>query len=173
MATYQIAWKLSTMTATVQRKGDALPSGAVKLTEFDHELNGVEDSDDRLGIHENHVFFHHVQEAIRQIDIYDPKYQNMQAITIVNDTDYIAVTGFSFLPATVTLAPAATQALTPTFVPVSPSNTKVTYVSSNPAKATVNATTGLITAVADGSATITGTTEDGGFTDTCVVTVQT
>lgn len=46
----------------------------------------------------------------------------------------------------------------------------VTWTSSDPAVATVDAN-GKVTAVAAGSATITATTADGGFTDTCEVTV--
>jgi uncharacterized protein YjdB len=83
----------------------------------------------------------------------------------------IAVTGISTLPATVTLIPTATQQITPTVTPSNATNKNVTYLSSNPAKATVNSA-GLITAVATGSATITAKTVDGGFTDTTVVTVS-
>lgn len=46
----------------------------------------------------------------------------------------------------------------------------LTWTSSNPAVATVSST-GLVTAVAKGTATITVTTEDGGYTATCTVKV--
>ena len=84
---------------------------------------------------------------------------------------FVSVTGLSIAPATVTLAAAATQQITPTFTPASPSNTGITYTTSNAAKATVSAG-GLITAVATGSATITATSNDGAFTDTVVVTIS-
>lgn len=45
-----------------------------------------------------------------------------------------------------------------------------TWTSSNPAKATVTSS-GLVTAIAAGTSTITFTSTDGGFTATCVVTV--
>jgi hypothetical protein len=54
--------------------------------------------------------------------------------------------------------------------PGSASNTEVSWISSDPAAATVS-TTGLVTAVAVGTTTITVTTVDGGFSAQCVVTV--
>ncbi len=55
--------------------------------------------------------------------------------------------------------------------PAEATNKNITWSSSNEAVATVDST-GLVTAVAPGSATITVTTEDGSFTDTCAVTVN-
>lgn len=52
-----------------------------------------------------------------------------------------------------------------------PDNTKVKFTSSNPAVATVN-DAGVVEAVAEGTATITVTTEDGGYTAKCEVTVK-
>lgn len=52
-----------------------------------------------------------------------------------------------------------------------PDNTKVKFTSSNPAVAKVN-DAGVIEAVAEGSATITVTTEEGGYTAKCEVTVK-
>lgn len=163
MAIYQVALKLSTKTVTIQAKGDALPSGAVKIGEFKHDA-----SDDALGHPDshNHVFYHHVRDLM-----YHAGHQNMQAFKIEQDTAYVALTNISSTPATVTLAPAATQQITNSFTPNNASNQAVTYSSSNPAKATVS-NTGLITAVATGSATITVTTSDGALTDTVVVTIS-
>ncbi len=52
-----------------------------------------------------------------------------------------------------------------------PSNGKVTFTSSDPAIATVDAD-GKVTGVSVGTATITVTSEDGKYTDTCTFTVQ-
>lgn len=84
----------------------------------------------------------------------------------------VYVTGVSLTPATATLSLAGTttQQLTATVAPVNATNSAVTYVSSAPSIATVSST-GLVTAVAVGSATITVTTVDGSFTDTTVITV--
>lgn len=77
-------------------------------------------------------------------------------------------------PATTTKAAAATQQLVATAHRASGDTTEVVtsttvWTTSDATKATVNAA-GLITAVATGSATITGTYR--GKTDTCVVTVS-
>lgn len=83
-----------------------------------------------------------------------------------------AVTGVTLAPATVTLSLAGTttQQLTPTVAPATASVQTVTYVSSAPAIATVSPT-GLVTAVAVGTANITVTTTDGAKTAVSAVTV--
>ena len=68
------------------------------------------------------------------------------------------------------MAPNETKELTATVYPTDAANKNVTWTSSNNAIATVD-DKGLVTAKAVGTATITATTEDGGYTDTCVVTV--
>lgn len=79
------------------------------------------------------------------------------------------LTSISVTPATATLAVAATQQLTVTDSNGIDVTALATYVSGTPAKATVNSS-GLITAVATGSSTVTATYM--GFTDTCAVTVS-
>lgn len=61
--------------------------------------------------------------------------------------------------------------LTANVVPANATNTNVTWSSSNDAIATVDVN-GLVTTVAEGMATITVTTEDGNFTDTCTINVD-
>lgn len=83
----------------------------------------------------------------------------------------IAVTSVNVTPESVTLKPKGTQQLTVRVLPANATNRKVTYTTDKEAVATVS-NTGLITAVADGKATITVTTEDGKKTATCAVTVS-
>ena len=66
------------------------------------------------------------------------------------------------------------QTKTPSFTvaPAEATNKTVSFTSDNPAVATVNATTGEVTGVSKGTATITVKTVDGNFTDTCTVTVS-
>ncbi len=59
-----------------------------------------------------------------------------------------------------------------TISPANATNQGVSFTTNNAAVATVNATTGEVTGVKEGTATITITTADGNFTDTCVVTVK-
>ena len=75
------------------------------------------------------------------------------------------------LPDTLIIAPTTTYQLTATLIPSNATNKAVTWSSNTPSIATVDST-GLVTAVADGTTTITVTTTDGGYTDTCVVTVS-
>ncbi len=84
----------------------------------------------------------------------------------------VAVTSVSLNPTTASLNVGGTQQLTPTVLPTNATNKSVTYSSNNTAVATVNAS-GLITAVANGTATITVTTVDGSKTSTCLVSVTT
>ena len=89
----------------------------------------------------------------------------------VNATN-VAVTSVSLSPASASLSVGGTQQLTPTVNPANATNKAVNYSSGNTAVATVNSS-GLVTAVANGSATITVTTVDGSKTATCTVTVST
>jgi hypothetical protein len=82
----------------------------------------------------------------------------------------IPLEGVSLIPS-MTLANGSTATLTPTFTPSDATNTDVTWSSSNTSVATVNAQ-GNVTAVGNGTTTITVTTNDGGFTATCTVTVN-
>ena len=81
----------------------------------------------------------------------------------------IATTSLSVSPNSVTLAPGVTQQLTPTIAPANTTDV-LTYTSNATSVATVS-DSGLITAVADGIATITVTS--GSYNDTCIVTVET
>ena len=71
----------------------------------------------------------------------------------------------------VTLKVGGTETLTATVSPKDAANKKVTWKSSNAAIASVDAN-GKVTGVKAGEATITVTTEDGGKTATCTVTVS-
>ena len=77
----------------------------------------------------------------------------------------------AIFPAALSLAVGATGALSVVFTPTNTVNTNGTWVSSNPAKATVSPT-GVVTGVAAGSATINFTAQNGGFTATAAITVS-
>jgi uncharacterized protein YjdB len=87
-------------------------------------------------------------------------------------TASVGVTGVTVTPATAVLSVGATQQLTPTVAPANATNKTLNYSSDNMAVATVNGS-GLVTAIASGSAIITVTTQDGAKTATAVVTVNT
>lgn len=81
-----------------------------------------------------------------------------------------AVTGVKLNKNTTTIKVGGTETLTATVEPANATNKAVTWSSDNISVATVDAN-GLVTAVAEGSATITVTTEDGNKTATCTVIV--
>lgn len=163
MASYKIWWKASTKEVKVLREGETAPAGFVDIKTVTHD--GETDPISEYG--DGHVIYHHVRDALFEEGI-----TNMQSISIVAFDQIINVTAISVAPPTanLSLSGVTTQQLTTTFTPATPDNVSLTYVSSDPTKATVS-NTGLVTAVAVGEATITVTSVDGGFTDTCVVTV--
>ena len=83
----------------------------------------------------------------------------------------IPVTSVSVSPTTSTIVIGGTRQLTATVLPANATNKSVTWSSSNAAVATVNSS-GLVTGIAAGSATITVTTQDGNFTASCEITVS-
>lgn len=82
----------------------------------------------------------------------------------------VSVTGVTLNKTTLKLGKGASETLTATVAPTNATNKNVTWTSSDPAVATVDAS-GKVTGVANGTATITVTTEDGGHTATCAVEV--
>jgi uncharacterized protein YjdB len=92
------------------------------------------------------------------------------AITITASN--VVVTSVSLSPASASLSVGSTQQLTPTVLPSNATNKTVSYASNNTGVATVNAS-GLVTAIANGTATITVTTASGNKTSTAVITVST
>ena len=82
------------------------------------------------------------------------------------------VTGIALSKTATSIPVGSTETLTATVSPSTAANPGVSWTSNNTAVATVNASTGQITAVAKGTATITATALDGsGATATCTVTV--
>jgi uncharacterized protein YjdB len=82
----------------------------------------------------------------------------------------VAVTGVSLDKATASLDEGETDTLALILSPSNATNQNVVWSSSNPGVATVTAT-GVVTGISYGTATITVTTSDGGYTASCVVTV--
>ena len=106
---------------------------------------------------------------------------NFAAHTVTSDTTLyarwtqnpppvISVSGVSLSPTVISLTEGATATLYASVMPSNATTTSVTWTSSNAAVATVT-NQGLVTAIAPGTATITVTTNDGGYKATAVVTV--
>ncbi len=86
------------------------------------------------------------------------------------DKEPVVVASVTLNLTTTTIEVGKTQQITATILPSDASNRSVSWESSNPSVARVS-TTGLVTAVAKGDATITVTTADGGKTAQCTVAV--
>lgn len=91
--------------------------------------------------------------------------------TVTVSQPTVAVTGVSLSHSSLTLNVSQSSILVATVSPANATNKNVTWSSSDEAIATISPA-GLVRAEAPGTATITVTTEDGRFTDTCTVTVN-
>ena len=82
----------------------------------------------------------------------------------------IAVTGVTLDQGTLTVNRGETAALTATVLPVNATNQKLTWQTGDRTIATVN-NKGTVTGIGEGETTVTVTTQDGGYTAQCTVTV--
>lgn len=110
------------------------------------------------------------------IDYYTYTYTvsgNATIAVTIGGSSPIAVTGVTLNQHTATVEEGQTLQLNATVSPSDATDKSVTWTSNNTSAATVSSS-GLVTAVASGqgTATITVTTTDGGYTDTCVITVS-
>lgn len=91
-------------------------------------------------------------------------------IQVVDTDDSVPATGVTVTPATTSVVVGATRQLTGTVLPADATDKSGTWTSSDATKATVSST-GLVTGVAAGTATITFKSTDGNYTGTTTVTV--
>jgi uncharacterized repeat protein (TIGR02543 family) len=87
-----------------------------------------------------------------------------------DDRDEVMVSRVSVTPTSTAVDVGATTTLVATVIPENATNKRVAWASSDNGVASVSAG-GVITGVAAGSVTITVTTQDGGYTATCAITV--
>ncbi len=105
-------------------------------------------------------------QAIIMVKTLDGNKTDMLYVSVRAD----GVTGVTLSPDALELKIGESKTLQAVVTPYAALDKSVTYISSNPAVVTVSAI-GKVTAVGAGTATVTVTTKDGGFTDTCTVTV--
>ncbi len=91
-------------------------------------------------------------------------------IEVLDTDDAVPATGVTVTPATTSVVVGATRQLTGTVLPADATDKSGTWTTSDATKATVSST-GLVTGVAAGTATITFKSNDGNFTGTTTVTV--
>lgn len=98
------------------------------------------------------------------------KVGDASTIQVIDTDETVPATGVTVTPATTSLVVGATRQLTGTVLPADATDKSGTWTTSDATKATVNST-GLVTGVAAGTATITFKSNDGNFTGTTAVTV--
>lgn len=92
------------------------------------------------------------------------------SVSVSGITETVAVTGITVLPTTATINVNDTVTLTATIEPSNASNQSITWSSDNTTVAQV--IDGVVTGIAQGTASIGVSTEDGGYSATCNVTVN-
>lgn len=90
-------------------------------------------------------------------------------VSVETPEEYVPVTGLTLEPAELTVEEGEMAALRAVVAPADASETTVIWTSSDDTIAMVSG--GVIKGITEGTATITGTTGDGGFTASCSVTV--
>jgi uncharacterized protein YjdB len=162
---------LDELTFTLQTKAGQLPSG----TSVRVEVNGV--SQGTFGVSATDTPQTHTLTSIGATGNVTLTFVGTGwGESWIDDIEWdggastIPVTGVTISPGTVSLMVTETEQLSASVSPSNATNQGVSWSSSNSNVATVNAS-GLVTAIAAGSATITGTTDDGSYTDTTSVTV--
>lgn len=89
----------------------------------------------------------------------------------IGEAKPVSVTGFNISEETITVNKNSTYSLNYSIIPSDATNKNVTWTSSNTSVATVS-TSGVVSGISKGEATITGKTNDGNFTDSVTVTVK-
>ena len=161
MSTYKVGRKTSTLEIEIIPNAASFTSGFVSLGTFTHDANS-DPLDPAVNDGHNHKFWHHVRDLLFTDGELNPSKYSL----IVRVATAMAVS-----PTTVTKAAGQTQQITVTFTPANVLDESLTYESSNTDKATVSAT-GLITAVATGTATITVCSKRNNLAATVAVTVS-
>lgn len=87
------------------------------------------------------------------------------------DVTSIPVTGIT-IDKTLTIDENGTGKINATITPANATNKTIIWSSENEKVVSVDSSTGVVTAVSIGTTTITATTQDGNYTDTCSVTVK-
>ena len=112
-----------------------------------------------------------VGEATITVKTTDGDFEDYCVVTVFDPSGSGPATGVVLNKTTVTIQEGHTDAIRATVTPPNAANRAVTWVSSNPGVATVDSN-GIVRAISAGTAVITATTVDGGFSAICNVTVK-
>lgn len=152
--------KLTTITKNLSDKSTNLENrintNETEIQEINTQLNNINTRIEGLELSGNLIISDVEENETFEIDDSKP---------IVN------VTGVTLNKSTTTVPKGSTETLTVTITPLNATNKNVTWSTSNSSIATVN--NGVVTGVANGNCNITVTTEDGNYSATCGVIVET
>lgn len=110
--------------------------------------------------------------AVRTVNRWDIIRNNLLNVYLNNDEtpEEVQVTGIEISNTTLSLYVGESATLVATILPLDATNKNVSWISTDSNIITVE--NGIVSAIAEGSASIVVTTEDGGYTATCEVTVE-
>jgi uncharacterized protein YjdB len=169
---YKIVFNPTNKVVNVLLPEEAIPAGSTDLGNFDHAV-----AIDPLGKGDSHVVFHHVQAALYKLGV-----QDMQSVTILmSETVIVIATAIAPTANAMFVTVGQTGLMDIGFTPVDPSDLRITFVSSDPTKATVSGGATvvvagreykriLVTGVAAGNTTVTVTHTATGLTTSFLVT---
>ena len=122
----------------------------------------------------NDVMARYVRITVTSAAEYDGEWISLTELRVFGEgeRENVAVLGVTLDYTAVSLEEGETLQFTASINPSNATNSVVVFSSSNPGVATVS-TTGLVTAISEGTATVTATTEEGGFTASALVSVVT
>ena len=149
---------------TVQLSASVSPEGApqeVEWASFDNNIASVNANG----------LVTAVAAGTTRISARSKEYPDKQGFCEVTVTQDYSLKGISLTPTELTLTVGQSQTLTVLYTPEHAANKNVSWTSSNDDVATVSVE-GKVVALSEGTATITATSEEGGFTASCSVTVS-
>lgn len=152
-----VCWTLSLLLA--------MPAFAVQAAEpapGTLDVSGVHIDDVVNQISQNHLTKSDIVQLLKSI-------QPMAVTPSVYN--HVYVTGVSITPTSATIPVGGTQSFTKTISPANATNQDVNWTSSDPSVAKVVYNTGVATGIGAGTAAITATTADGGYTASAVISV--
>ena len=148
---------------TVQLSATVSPAGANQEVEWASQNTSVAKVDDN-GLVTG------IAKGTTRIYARSTEYPDQQGWCEVTVTQDATLKGISLSPSELTLTIGQTATLSVVYTPEYAANKKVSWASSNGDVATVS-DQGKVIAIKEGTATITATSEEGGFTASCAVTV--
>lgn len=148
---------------TIQLSAKIYPDGV------DQSIEWASDNKDVATVDANGLVTAHAPGNVK-IVARSVKNTTMQAYCMIEVTQDKSVKGIAMNPSEATIRTGKTKTLSVVFTPEYAENKKLSWSSDNTKVATVS--DGVVTAVANGTATITAISEDGGYTATCQVTVS-